>query len=69
MELTFEKAKELIAPQITEEHLIIHSLNVCYAMAAMAKHFLSMSYSKNRKVTECAGIETVPSLFTGRAVS
>ena len=39
MELTFEKAKELIAPQITEEHLIIHSLNVCYAMEAMAKHF------------------------------
>ncbi|MBQ1367502.1 MAG: HD domain-containing protein [Firmicutes bacterium] len=39
MELTFEKAKELIAPQITEEHLIIHSLNVCYAMEAMARHF------------------------------
>ena len=39
MELTFEKAKELIALQITEEHLIIHSLNVCYAMEAMARHF------------------------------
>ena len=37
--LTLEKAKELIAPEITEEHLLLHSLNVCYAMGAMACHF------------------------------
>ena len=24
---------------VTEDHLIIHSLNVCYAMGAMARHF------------------------------
>ncbi|MBR6321371.1 MAG: HD domain-containing protein [Lachnospiraceae bacterium] len=39
MELTFEKAKELNRDHVTEEHLIIHSLNVAYAMEAMAKHF------------------------------
>ena len=39
MSLTMERAKELIAGNVTEEHLIIHSLNVCYAMEAMAEHF------------------------------
>ncbi|MBR3736894.1 MAG: HD domain-containing protein [Lachnospiraceae bacterium] len=39
MSLTMERAKELIAGNVTEEHLIIHSLNVCYAMEAMAGHF------------------------------
>jgi len=39
MSLTIERAKELIAGNVTEDHLIIHSLNVCYAMEAMAKHF------------------------------
>lgn len=39
MELTLEKAKELNKDMVTEDHLIIHSLNVCYAMEAMAKHF------------------------------
>ena len=39
MELTFEKAKELNRDMVTEEHLVIHSLNVCYAMEAMAAHF------------------------------
>ena len=39
MSLTMERAKELIAGNVTEEHLIIHSLNVCYAMGAMAGHF------------------------------
>ena len=39
MELTLEKAKELNREHVTEESLIIHSLNVCYAMGAMAKHF------------------------------
>ena len=39
MELTLERAKELNRDMVTEEHLIIHSLNVCYAMGAMARHF------------------------------
>ena len=37
--LTLEKAKELNATMVTEDHLIIHALNVCYAMGAMAAHF------------------------------
>ena len=39
MNLTMERAKELNRGMVTEEHLILHSLNVCYAMEAMAKHF------------------------------
>ena len=39
MELTLERAKEINRNMVTEDHLIIHSLNVCYAMEAMAKHF------------------------------
>ncbi|MBR5420955.1 MAG: HD domain-containing protein [Lachnospiraceae bacterium] len=39
MDLTMERAKELNRDAVTEEHLIIHSLNVCYAMGAMARHF------------------------------
>lgn len=39
MNLTMERAKELNRDMVTEEHLILHSLNVCYAMEAMAKHF------------------------------
>ena len=39
MTLTLERAKEINKPMVTEEHLIIHSLNVCYAMGAMAQHF------------------------------
>ena len=39
MDLTLEKAKELNKEMVTEEHLIVHSLNVCYAMEAMANHF------------------------------
>ena len=38
-DLTLEKAKELNKDMVTEDHLIIHSLNVCYAMGAMAEHF------------------------------
>ena len=30
---------ELNKDAVTKEHLIIHSLNVCYAMEGMAKHF------------------------------
>jgi predicted hydrolase (HD superfamily) len=37
--LTLERAKELNQDMITEDHLIIHSKNVSYAMGAMAKHF------------------------------
>ena len=37
--LTVERAKEINKDMVTEEHLIIHSLNVCYAMGAMAEHF------------------------------
>ena len=37
--LTLEKARELNAAMVTEDHLLLHELNVCYAMGAMAKHF------------------------------
>ena len=37
--LTLERAKELNATMVTDEHLILHALNVCYAMGAMAAHF------------------------------
>jgi Predicted hydrolase (HD superfamily) len=39
MNLTLERAKEINKTHVTEESLVIHSLNVCYAMGAMAKHF------------------------------
>ena len=37
--MTFEEARKLNGTMVTEEHLILHTLNVCYAMGAMAKHF------------------------------
>ena len=37
--LTLERAKELNATMVSEEHLLIHALNVCYSMGAMAAHF------------------------------
>ena len=37
--LTLERATELAMSKTTEEHLIIHAKNVCYAMGAMAEHF------------------------------
>ncbi len=37
--LTLERATELNATMVTDEHLIIHAKNVCYAMGAMAAHF------------------------------
>ena len=37
--LTLERARELNASMVTEHHLILHALNVCYAMGAMAEHF------------------------------
>ena len=37
--LTLQRATELNATMVTEEHLLIHAKNVSYAMGAMAKHF------------------------------
>ena len=37
--LTLEHATELNNTMVTEDHLILHAKNVCYAMAAMAEHF------------------------------
>lgn len=37
--LTLEEATRLNSEAVKEDHLIIHALNVCYAMGAMAKHF------------------------------
>lgn len=37
--LTLEKAKEINAAMVTEEHLILHAGNVSAAMGAMAEHF------------------------------
>ncbi len=37
--LTVERAKEINREHVTEESLVIHSLNVSYAMGAMAEHF------------------------------
>ena len=37
--LSLEQAKTLNATMVSEEHLLLHALNVCYAMGAMAKHF------------------------------
>ena len=37
--LTLERAKELNGAMVTQENLLIHEKNVCYAMGAMARHF------------------------------
>ena len=37
--LSLDQAKKLNDSMVTEEHLLIHSLNVSYAMGAMAEHF------------------------------
>ena len=37
--LTLERAKELNATMVTEEHLLHHALSVSAAMGAMARHF------------------------------
>lgn len=37
--LTLKRALELNDTMVTEEHLILHAKNVCYAMGAMARHF------------------------------
>jgi len=38
-QLTLEKAKEINATAVHEEHLLLHAANVSAAMEAMAKHF------------------------------
>ena len=37
--LTLEKAKEINATMVTEDHLLLHAANVSAAMGAMAEHF------------------------------
>ena len=37
--LTLEQARRLNAEMVTEEHLLLHEMNVCWAMGAMARHF------------------------------
>lgn len=37
--LTTERARELNEGMITQENLLLHVKNVCYAMGAMARHF------------------------------
>ena len=37
--LTLDRAKELNATMVTEDHLLLHAKNVSYAMGAMANHF------------------------------
>ena len=37
--LTLERAKELNAEMVSEDSLLLHVKNVCYAMGAMAEHF------------------------------
>ncbi len=37
--LTIEKAKEINASMVQEDHLILHAANVAAAMGAMADHF------------------------------
>ena len=37
--LTLDRAIELNAEMISEESLLLHAKNVCYAMGAMAEHF------------------------------
>ena len=39
MKLTLERATELNQQMVTEDHLLLHAKNVCYAMGAMAEHF------------------------------
>lgn len=37
--LTLDEATKLNKTMVTEDHLLLHAKNVCYAMGAMAKHF------------------------------
>ena len=49
--LTLERATELNATMVTEDHLILHAKNVCYAMGAMAEHF-----GENKEHWEAVGM-------------
>jgi len=37
--LSLERATELNSTMVTQEHLLLHAKNVCYAMGALAAHF------------------------------
>jgi len=37
--LSLERAAQLNSTMVSEDHLILHAKNVCYAMGAMAAHF------------------------------
>lgn len=37
--LTLERARQLLATTTTEEHLLLHAMNVSVAMGGLAKHF------------------------------
>ena len=37
--MTFKEARKLNETMVTEDHLLLHALNVSYAMGAMARHF------------------------------
>ena len=49
--LSLERATELNATMVTDEHLIIHAKNVCYAMGAMADYF-----EENREHWQAVGM-------------
>ena len=49
--LSLERATELNATMVSEEHLIIHAKNVCYAMGAMADYF-----GENREHWQAVGM-------------
>ena len=49
--LSLERATELNATMVSDEHLIIHAKNVCYAMGAMADYF-----GENREHWQAVGM-------------
>ena len=49
--LSLERSTELNATMVTDEHLIIHAKNVCYAMGAMADYF-----EENREHWQAVGM-------------
>ena len=49
--LSLERATELNATMVSEEHLIIHAKNVCYAMGALADYF-----GENREHWQAVGM-------------
>ena len=55
--LTMERAQELNAGMVTEDHLILHELNVCYAMAAMARQYPEEHLEHTEKELLAAGVD------------